>query len=395
MAAPLKTLPVVDVAIAGGGLSGALIALRLSQRRPDVSVAMVDRQVTIGGNHTWSFHQTDISPAALEWVSPLVSYRWDSQSVLFPSHSRTFRQTYLSILSERLHEVASPILGDSVLGGREIVDLDQGSITLAGGETIRARAVIDARGDQRSSRIVLGFQKFLGQELRFAEPHGLAGPIIMDATVPQEDGYRFIYVLPFDDRTALVEDTRYADGAALVQDDLRRGVQTYCAGRGWKIEALLREEEGVLPIALAGDIEGFLDEGPPGVARAGMRAGLFHPLTGYSLPDAVALAEAISVSRDLSGPALHRLTRDHAVMRWRERGFYRMLCRFLFDAAEPHERYKVLQRFYRLSQPLIERFYAGVSPLRDQARILVGKPPVPVSRAIGCLDEARWRRSLV
>lgn len=62
----------------------------------------------------------------------------------------------------------------------------------------------------------------------------------------------------------------------------------------------------------------------------------------------------------------------------------------LFDAAAPDQRYKVLQRFYTMSQPLIERFYAGVSPVRDQARILMGKPPVPVGRAMGCVSEQQY-----
>jgi lycopene beta-cyclase len=41
-----------------------------------------------------------------------------------------------------------------------------------------------------------------------------------------------------------------------------------------------------------------------------------------------------------------------------------------------------------LSQPLIERFYAGRTEWRDILRILSGKPPVPVHRALTCLREA-------
>ena len=32
--------------------------------------------------------------------------------------------------------------------------------------------------------------------------------------------------------------------------------------------------------------------------------------------------------------------------RWQERGFYRMLDAMLFKAAEPEERYRILERFY-------------------------------------------------
>ena len=45
---------------------------------------------------------------------------------------------------------------------------------------------------------------------------------------------------------------------------------------------MVREECGSLPIPLGGDIGAFWRDD---VVRLGMRAGLFHPTTGYSLPD--------------------------------------------------------------------------------------------------------------
>ncbi|WP_428408498.1 lycopene beta-cyclase CrtY [Hyphococcus sp.] len=380
----------VDIAIAGGGLSGALIAYRLRLLRPDVSVALVEQGASLGGNHTWSFHEADVSPETREWLSAFVCRRWERQAVIFPNYHRVLETPYCSISSSRLHDVAAPRLGDGLVLNADIEEVMADGLRLAGERVINAGAVIDARGARQSDRLALGFQKFIGQELEFTAPHGLDAPVIMDASVPQEDGYRFLYVLPFTEKTALVEDTRYADGASLDREALRKGVADYCASRGWTISKVLREEEGVLPIALAGDIEAFLDESEAGVAPAGMRAALFHPLTGYSLPDAAALAELIAAQEDLSGPALARLVRDHSVSLWRRRGFYRLLSRMLFSAAEPDQRYKVLQRFYSLPQPLIERFYAGETHLGDRARILAGKPPVPVSRALGCLGEAKY-----
>jgi lycopene beta-cyclase len=47
----------------------------------------------------------------------------------------------------------------------------------------------------------------------------------------------------------------------------------------------------------------------------------------------------------------------------------------------------VLERFYRLRAPLIGRFYAGESTLSDKLRILSGKPPVPLVRALKVLKE--------
>jgi lycopene beta-cyclase len=54
----------------------------------------------------------------------------------------------------------------------------------------------------------------------------------------------------------------------------------------------------------------------------------------------------------------------------------------LFRAAAPRERYRVLEHFYRLDPALVGRFYAARSGARDKLRILSGKPPVPVTRAL-------------
>lgn len=379
-----------DVAIAGGGLSGSLIAWRLKALRPELRVALVERGERLGGNHTWSFHETDIAPALAAWLDPLVAYRWDRQEVRFPSHARRLRTGYRSIVSQRLHDAVAPLLGEGVRLGAEIAGVAADGIVLAGGETVAAKAVIDARGQRDNSALTVGFQKFLGQEIEFDAPHGVRDPIIMDATISQSDGYRFIYVLPFSETTALIEDTYYADGSAIDHEGVREDIAAYAASKGWSIRRVIREEEGVLPIALAGDIDAHLNAAPQGVGVAGLGAGLFHPLTGYSLPDAVRLADRVSRADDLSGPALAALTRDHARSAWRDREFFRLLSRLLYYAARPETRYKVLGRFYRLGEPLIERFYAAASTRRDKMRVLVGKPPVSFLRAVECVDEQLW-----
>lgn len=381
----------LDVAIVGGGLAGGLIALALKKARPDIRLKLFEAGPALGGAHTWSFHDTDLDGAGHALVAPLVSYRWARQQVEFPSHSRSLTSGYNSIASEKFHSVLMNALGACIELNRSAAMVSPEAVGFQDGGEAHAGAVIDCRGEKAGEHLVLGFQKFLGQTVRLKEPHGLESPIIMDATVTQLDGYRFVYVLPFDEHTMLIEDTRYADGPQLSDDDLRNEISNYADKKGWRIRETLREEKGVLPIALAGDIEAFWDALSPDVAgavpRAGMRAALFHPLTGYSLPDAVALALKIARAPDLSAPALYALTKSYSVEMWRRRGFYRLLSRMLFRAAEPQARYRVLERFYRLPQDLIERFYAGRSTAVDKLRVLAGKPPVPVFRAFQVLGE--------
>ena len=87
-------------------------------------------------------------------------------------------------------------------------------------------------------------------------------------------------------------------------------IDAWVQARDVPVEAVKREEMGVLPVAMGGDFEEYWRSGGNRVAKAGMRAGLFHPVTGYSLPDAVRLAALIGNTKDLSSAALHDLTRS-------------------------------------------------------------------------------------
>jgi lycopene beta-cyclase len=251
--------------------------------------------------------------------------------------------------------------------------------------------VIDGRGQSAQNingstpPLDLRAQKFVGLEVELTADHGLDGPVIMDATVPQVDGYRFVYTLPFGPRRCLVEDTYYSDGRDLAPDVLRARVLDYIAAQGWTVARVVREEVGVLPIALGGDIGAFWDAAPAGVPLAGLRAALFNPITGYSFPDAVRTADLVAALPALTSASLYAALRHHSESTWRQRGFYRFLTRMLFIAAAPAERYRVLQRFYRLDDALVRRFYAGRSTALDKARTLIGKPPVPIGRALGVL----------
>jgi lycopene beta-cyclase len=57
----------------------------------------------------------------------------------------------------------------------------------------------------------------------------------------------------------------------------------------------------------------------------------------------------------------------------------------LYRAAEPTERYRVLEHFYRLPEALIGRFYAGRLTAWDKLKVLTGRPPVPVGKALAAL----------
>ena len=70
--------------------------------RPNLKIIMLERDLTIGGEHTWCHFATDVSPAISEWLGPLIAHDWAGYDVRFPAHRRTLTTRYRAITSARL-----------------------------------------------------------------------------------------------------------------------------------------------------------------------------------------------------------------------------------------------------------------------------------------------------
>ncbi|WP_410217251.1 lycopene beta-cyclase CrtY [Paracoccus sp. (in: a-proteobacteria)] len=377
-----------DIVLAGAGLANGLIALALRKARPDLSVLLLDQADGPADGHTWSCHDTDLAPHWLDRLVPIRKGNWPDQEVRFPQFSRRLRAGYGSIDGPGLAGLVRQT-GAEIRWSSTIRDLDGAGVTLQDGTHIAASCVIDGRGAKPSPHLAVGFQKFVGIEIETDSPHGVRRPLIMDATVPQQDGYRFIYLLPFSPTRILIEDTRYSDGGALDNEALAAASHAYARERGWTGREV-RRESGILPIALAHDAPGFWGDHATGPVPVGLRAGLFHPVTGYSLPYAAQVADLVAdLARAgrLTTDSLRDAVQDFALKRAQQDRFLRLLNRMLFRGCPPERRYTLLQRFYRMPEGLIERFYASRLTTVDQLRLVTGKPPIPLSRAFRCLPE--------
>jgi lycopene beta-cyclase len=382
-----------DLILVGGGLANLLIALRLAETMPALKILILEKDSNVGGNHTWSYHGSDVTPEHAAWLKPLNSCSWQDYMVRFPQYERKLSGTYHSLFSDKLAAIADTRLKGSVTTGAEVIDLQAQQVRLGNGSTLCARAVIDGRGPVASKHLDVRFQKFVGWEVELAEDHRLEAPVIMDATIDQDDGYRFFYCLPFTRNTLLIEDTHYSDGPTISTAEYGAEIERYAEQRGWRITRQLRSEEGVLPITLGGDIGAFWNDAPIPVPRSGLRAALFHPATGYSLPNAIRLAWNLSATminnRNWTATTLYECTRQESLKLWNSTAFYRALNRMLFLAASPTQRRAVLQRFYGLNNNLIARFYAGANTPGDKLRILAGKPPVALGPAFNSVFRYR------
>ncbi|MCZ8134752.1 MAG: lycopene beta-cyclase CrtY [Porphyrobacter sp.] len=386
-----------DLVIVGGGLAGGLIALALHRHAPKCRFLLIEAGRTLGGHHRWSWFETDLGPQAQTLMAEFALNGWDEgYDITFPAYGRTLPTSYRSLASAEFHRaLVAALPPERVMLEAKATAIDADGVTLADGTRIAGRRVIDCRPFRASPHLAGGWQVFLGQHFKCEKPHGLTRPVIMDASVDQvapygnEAAYRFVYVLPLSPDEVFIEDTYYADQPKMDAEVLKGRVAEYAHRNGWKGE-VIDQEAGILPVVSGGNFRAALTEiAIPGVAVAGARGGFSHPLTSYTLPfaadNALAIAQLLATRPGVSGNELAAFCERRARRHWRATGYYRMLSRMLFEAAEPDKRVVVFEHFYALRGRLVERFYAGRSTWPDRLRILTGKPPVAIPRAIRAL----------
>jgi len=370
-----------DIILVGGGLANSLIALYLRAVRPHSHIVMLERATTVDNSHTWCVFRSDLSKESWALLSPIFANVWRGYDVAFPAHTKRLTTPYARLTSQDLATAVETALGSDLIRGAEVAEVSANRVVLEDGRIFAASLVIDGRGYRPSAHLNLAYQKFVGLEVVLANPHGLEVPVVMDATVGQHDGYRFLYVLPLALDRLLIEDTRYSANSTLDISALELGCHRYANAQGWSVSVIDRVESGVLPVVLGGDIEAFWAE-QVAIPAVGLRGAFFHPTTGYSLPEAALVAEAIARLKAATSAEVAAMLRARSMSRWKAGGFYRLLNRMMFAGAKPVRRYRVLERFYRLPQPLIERFYARRLTWCDTLRIVSGRPPVPLLSAL-------------
>ncbi|MEM6330862.1 MAG: lycopene cyclase family protein, partial [Planctomycetota bacterium] len=298
--------PAFDYTIVGGGLQGCLAAHALAHHQPAARVLLLEQGAALCGNHTWSFHETDMPPAASAWLDRLVSVRWPGYVVRFPGYTRRVDLPYATITSDDLRaatmQLAAPQAPDSgvpldVRCGVSCSAVSATSVVVCGdasgadgGETIHSRCVIDCRGlaARRGAPADVpagvGFQSFIGLEYTTDGDWPAAEPTIMDVRGDQEEGFEFLYELPLSPSRVLLEYTRFSNEPACDESRAEAFIQQRFSEAGVKPAGVVRTERGCLPMPFALQGVGAGDAKPSGLVAGGYAGGWYHAATGYSMP---------------------------------------------------------------------------------------------------------------
>lgn len=270
-----------DVVILGGGCAGLSLAARLSLLAEGPRVRVVEARDRYTNDRTWSFwadaEHEHRSLVSAEW--PAWTFSRGAETVV---HRPAEAISYQMIAADDFYAWALATIDRSELATIDLAtvvtgveELDDGVLVSTVNGPVRSRWVVDTRPPGLDAG---GYaQRFAGAEIETTDAvfdPTIAG-LMTDMTV-DEHGFRFTYLLPFDSRHALVEETRFG----------RRGDPTDLqAGLDRTVRALapdgqvrvLRTERGVIPM-----------QRRPGAAvgsrvvRAGTAGGAVRPSTGYA-----------------------------------------------------------------------------------------------------------------
>lgn len=360
-----------DFIIAGGGLQGCLLAYGICRQQPRANVLLVEKQPNLCGNHTWSFHRSDINASTWSWMEPLVDRYWQGYHVQLGGIRKEIPIGYGSIFAEslaaKIQQLRDVTAGFSI-HQEFVTQLTPNRVTLGSGEMAEGACVLDCRGLQRaeSQHRNMGFQKFFGLEVELESDWHDSMPCLMDDQVDQADGFRFMYTLPFSKRRVLVEDTRFSNTPDLQPMACQTLIHDYLQQRGHTQYQIIRHESGCLPMP-------YQRHQPVGEMAVGYRGGFFHPATGYSIPMVADLADQIAGKPARQAPEVIQAFRRSRKF---QTHFSLWLNRLLFHLVKPSQRHTVFKRFYEhLPLSTIQRFYSCQFTATDAARMFLGRPP--------------------
>ncbi|MDO3685653.1 lycopene cyclase family protein [Micromonospora sp. C28ISP2-4] len=372
----------VDLALVGGGGAASLVLAALD--RHDVTglrVAVVDPVHKRGQDRTWAFWGLPGDD-----LDPLLSASWSQVDVVTPAGRRVLTLDplrYGMLRSAPVYDRAaeaerrldavriSAPAGELHDDGERVVVRDPD-----GRDLVRASWVLDSRPrrPKRPGR-TSWLQHFRGWWLAADRPtFDPQRAVLMDFRTPQpERGVSFGYVLPVDDRFALVEYTEF--GPELLDDaGYDTALRGYAGLLGLDLSTLrVREvEDGVIPMT-----DGPFESRPsPRVVRLGTAGGATRPSTGFTfsamLRQADQVARALAAGRPpVPAPAypLRHLWMDAVALRALDRGHVGGVEFFerLFDRNPPER---------------VLRFLDGVTSPAEDLAVMRSSPLLPMTVAV-------------
>jgi lycopene beta-cyclase len=372
-----------DFIFAGGGAAGLSLAAQIaSSPLKDRSILIIDRDRKQNNDRTWCFwsqsptlfdsiayrvwQQVEFISPGFERIYPLNPYHYQMiRGIDFYQYTRQYLRQFPSIQFLNAHV-------------DQITDGDQAAQVTAAGQTYTADWVFNSlylfdQIQPDPSRYHFLKQHFKGWEVETSQDvFNPDLPRLFDFRVAQQDEMRFVYILPFSPRRALVEFTLFS--ANLLEDAQYEAVLRDYTAKFLSLQnfSINQVENGVIPMT----DQPFARRAGQRVLNIGTRGGRVKPSSGYAF---------LRIQHDSAAILQSMLQQGHPFHLPESPARYR-----LFDSI-------LLQILYRhggLSQSIftalfknnpiqrIFRFLDEEAPILENAALMATLPTWPFLRAL-------------
>lgn len=371
----------VDLLIIGGGCAGLSLGRILARYQSDLRVLIIEPRVSYQNDRTWCFWQ-----GHEHRYRHLISHSWDQWR--FSTASDACIQSgngisYQYLRSSDFYDDAVDSIHASgnvqlVCGSKVKTIESRGSITnvSTSSGSVRTRYVVDTR-PQTNPHVTAGSlqQVFLGAEViadRAIFNPRVAG--LMEDMTSDKNGFRFTYVLPFDERHALIEETRFTRDT-MTPEMLATGLHRSLGNIGATLE-IIRKETGSLPMTT--HTKRRSDN--PNIAIAGVAGGAVRASTGYAFQRIQKWAGDCAATLAAGGPPC-----GHAAEPLWRSAVDRLFLRVL--RAQPEVGPSLFMAMgKRLSAQQLVRFLSDESRPSDFAKVARALPKTPFLRRLVASD---------
>lgn len=370
----------------GAGAAGLHLAVRLGEELPKARILLVDPGFGDLASRTFAFWFEGEPPLA-----EAIEHTWSTIRV-----TSAERSVERALGGYRYHVIGGARFRDECLGrlaARGGVHLHLGSADDVHSDDERARvtgAGLDATGrwafDSRvdleavpahpSENVVLT-QRFLGWDVETDEDafDPAAATLFDFRTDPGHDDVRFLYVLPYSTRRALVEHVALRPGGQ------KEALERYCVDvLGLDRYRIARIESGSSPLTDAV----FPRRAGPRHLRVGIAGGRLKPSSGYAFTRIVEDSEAIVRSLVDHGHPFHDLPETNEAFRLLDGLFLRVMRH------EPSRmKHVFLRLFERNPTQRVFRFLDERVGVEDVIALGSSLPPGPFARALASSQKLR------
>ncbi len=366
-----------DAIIIGAGGAGMCLLLVLHQQGwlNGKRVLVLEPEAKVSNDRTWCFWARAGGERS-NGLAPLASTTWDSamggllEQWLPPYHYHHIRS---ADLYAHVHDLVGqhPDVHWMQRPADAAGELPNGAWVVSEGERFEARYVFDSRISQATAQRIKAdrdavWQSFLGWRIRLQEPANESLAVrLMDFDVEQDDGFQFVYVLPFNDQERLVEVTRF--GRVPIEHARAKVLLHAWISSKWGHYERLEEEEGLIPMRM--DLNPTATQHPAHqhLIPIGTAAGAVKATTGYALPRMYQHALDIARALQEGSPMPTPMSKPRFA-------FYDTLLLHILAHQPGHGKKIFSTLFQKVPLPRIFSFLDEQTTLKEDVRVLLSLP---------------------